>query len=38
MKTLPPSEVDKLKLRRNQVTGEVEMECFLQRIHEYFKV
>ena len=30
--------IKKLKLRRSQVTGKIEMECFMARMDEYFKV
>ncbi|XP_028396244.1 protein dispatched homolog 3-like [Dendronephthya gigantea] len=32
-----PDISNKLKLRRNQVTGKIEMECFMTRMDEYFK-
>jgi hypothetical protein len=38
MKNPSAEEIDKLKMRRNQVTGEVELECFIGRMDEYFKV
>ena len=38
MKNLSPAQEDKLKLRRSQVTGEVEMECMFERMNEYLTV
>lgn len=38
MKNPSDDEIDELKLRRNQVTGEIEMNCFMIRMEEYFKV
>ena len=38
MKNPSEEEIDKLQMRRNQVTGEIEIECFIARMDEYFKV
>ena len=38
IRSLSPDEVEKLKVRRNQVTGDIEMECFMTRMDEYLKV
>lgn len=38
MRNLPAAEVDKLKIRRNTVTNELELECFVDRINAYMQV
>ena len=38
LKDLPEDQVSSLKLRRNEVTGEIETKCFLERMDEYLKV
>jgi hypothetical protein len=38
MKNPSPAQEEKLKLRRSQVTGEVEMECIFERMDEYLTV
>ena len=38
MRNLSAAEVDKLKIRRNTVTNELEIECFVDRINAYMQV
>ena len=38
LKALPEDKINSLKLRRSEVTGEIETECFLERMDEYLEV
>ena len=38
LRNLSAAEVDKLKIRRNAVTNELEIECFVDRINAYMQV
>ncbi|XP_032219569.1 protein dispatched homolog 3 isoform X1 [Nematostella vectensis] len=37
LKTLPQSVVDKLRIRRSAVTGEIEVHCFVDKMNKYLK-
>ena len=38
LRTLPQSELDRLKIRRSLATGEVQLKCLLERMSEYYEV
>lgn len=38
IKNLPESKINSLKLRRSEITGQLETECFLERMNEYMIV
>ena len=38
LKAPSPARENALKLRRNEVTGEVEIKCVFERMDEYLKV
>ena len=38
LKDLPEDKINSLKVRRSEVTGEIETKCFFERMDEYLEV
>ena len=38
IKNLPENQIENLRIRRNAVTGEPEIQCFMERLSEYLQV
>lgn len=38
LKNLPEQQIKDLRIRRNAVTGEPEIQCFMERLNDYLQV
>lgn len=38
IKNLPEKKIQNLRIRRNAITGEPEIQCFIDRLNDYLQV
>lgn len=38
IKNLPENKIQNLRIRRNAITGEPEIQCFIDRLNDYLQV